>query len=220
VGLFGRRPPAPLVPRPAGVAAQKAQVRAADERHYREHGLERVGRTAAYRREHVPGAVWLVVLDELTDRDPVSRSYVAVGLHDEALVRAVARVVPGGRYSAAVPSVLQALPRPEDTSADRLALRAVLLYGPGDGAALERDRVARVVAEAQRSYGGLTSLAQVRAHVAAAADAQSPGGLEDRVRAALASTGADRERALARLGREHPDLLPAVRAELARLDAS
>lgn len=210
MSLFGRRPTAPLVPRPGGAAAQRAAVREVDERHYREAGLERVGRTGAYRREQVPGRVWLVVLDELTDRDPVSRSYVGVGLHDEALQRAVARVVPGGRYGAAVPSVQRGLPLPGDRSDDRLALRAVLLFAPGDGPALERDRVGRVVATAERLFGGLTTLEQVRAEVFRAADGATPGGLEDRVRAVLAAPGPERAAALERLGREHPALLPAL----------
>jgi len=219
VGLFSRRPPAPLVPRPAGAAAQKAQVREVDERHYGEAGFERVGRTAAYRREQVPGRVWLVVLDDLTDRDPVARSYVGVGLHDEALERAVARVLPDWRYSPSMRSVSQGLPLPDDTSPDRLTQRALLLYAPGDGHAVERDRVGRVVAVAERLYGGLTTLEQARALVARSADAVSPGGPQDRVRAALAATGADGGRALERLARQHPDLLPAVQAELRRLQA-
>ena len=143
--IFGRQPAPAQVPRPPGAAAQVAQVRAVDEEHYADAGFARVAGSAVYRRALLPGA-WLVVLDDLTSRDPVRRAYVGVGVHDEALQRALARLVPGGRYTAAVASVQSALPLAEDTSPDRLAQRSVLLYGPGDGRLREQERVRSVVA--------------------------------------------------------------------------
>jgi hypothetical protein len=144
--IFGRgkhTPPAagPAIP----PAEQRRLIRESDRAKYAASGFAPLS-AYAYGSDLAPGALSIVIHDQLTDRNPPERSAVQVGVHDAQLARAIATVL-GERYSKASVTIGQPLPEPGDTSLEGRRLRAVLLFGP-DGAEAERERVRQVVERA------------------------------------------------------------------------
>jgi hypothetical protein len=202
VPIFGRGKRTPPTSGPAiPHAEQRRLIKESDRANYTALGFRALS-SYAYARDLVPEALWTVIHDQLTDRNPPERSAVQVGVHDVELARAVATVL-SERYSKAAVTLGQPLPPPGDTSLEGRRLRAVLLFGP-DGEEAERQRVRQVVERAE----------------AFAAQTPDPAASRRRVVDQLSqqhlATGHRVKLALAAAWTEQPDIAARATADLAR----
>jgi len=125
---------------------QRLLIRESDRRNYTSHGYRALN-SYAFAKDIVPGKLWGLILDQLTDRDPPERSAVLVGVHDVDLERGVATVL-GEKYRKSMGTLGRLLPFSGKNTLEERQLKAVLLFF-NDGEQAERRRVERVVALAQ-----------------------------------------------------------------------
>ena len=125
---------------------QRLLIRESDRTNYTSHGY-RALTSYAYAKDIVPGKLWGLIHDQLTDRDPPERSAVLVGVHEVDLERGVAAVL-GEKYSKSMGTLGRLLPLSGKNTLAERQLKTVLLFFD-DGEQAERHRVERVVALAQ-----------------------------------------------------------------------
>lgn len=162
-GLF-RRSSQPTPGTFPGIPAgeRRRLIRESDRQNYTSHGY-RALTSYAYAKDIVPGKLWGLIHDQLTDRDPPERSAVQVGVHDVDLERGVATVL-GEKYSKSMGTLGPLLPRSGEITLAERQLRSVLLFSD-DGEQAERRRVERVVALAQEYAQQVPTLDALRRRV-------------------------------------------------------
>jgi len=163
VALF-RRSSQPTPGTFPGIPARERRrlIRESDRQNYTSHGY-RALTSYAYAKDIVPGKLWGLIHDQLTDRDPPERSAVQVGVHDVDLERGVATVL-GEKYSKSMGTLGPLLPRSGEITLAERQLRSVLLFSDG-GEEAERRRVERVVALAQEYAQQVPTLDALRRRV-------------------------------------------------------